>query len=50
MFFIVLCKGKNVFRVEAVPRRAKKKQQSIGIKSFYSNTSDSFEYKKKLHK
>ena len=34
---------------EAVTSSAKK-QQSIGIKSYYSNTSNGFEYKKKLHK
>ena len=38
----------NNCRGEAVPGRVKK-QQSIGIKSLYSNTSDGFEYKK-LHK
>ena len=36
---------KNVFIGEPVQNRAKKKQ-SIGIKSFCSNTSYGFEYKK----
>ena len=35
----------NVFRGKAAPSRAKN-QQSIGIKSFYSNTSYSLEYEK----
>ena len=38
----------NVSRGAAVPNKAKK-QQSIGIKSFYSNTSSGFEYIKILH-
>ena len=35
----------KVFREETFPSRAKK-QQSIGIKCFYSNTSCGFEYLK----
>ena len=44
--FLVLCNNmQNVFRAEPVSSRAK--NQSIDIKSFYSNTSCGFEYKTK---
>ena len=36
---------KKILRGEAVPSRTKK-QQSIGVKSFYSNIHNGFEYKK----
>ena len=36
---------KSVFRGEAVPSSAKKQQQSIGTKSFYSNTSSGLHLK-----
>ena len=50
IIFIIYINIKNVFRGEAAQKRAKNQQRICIIKSFHSNTSYGFEYKKCVSK